>query len=129
RDVEINPVVGAQPGGTPVDLHDLGETVLDMEPVADLVRFADLEGDARDDAAEQILRREAEDDRSDAGSSENASQLSFGVIANAQDEEKRDQVNEEGDDLAKKVRNGRAPFFFPIQFPEVAIEKGDDERR
>ena len=52
RDVEINPVVGAQPGGTPVDLHDLGEAVLDMEPITDLVRFADLERDAGDNPAE-----------------------------------------------------------------------------
>ena len=36
----------------------------------------------------------------------------LGVIADAQDEQERDQVNEERDDLPEKMRDhGRAPLF------------------
>ena len=52
RDVEINAVVGPEPGRAPVDLHHFGVALLDVEPVADLVGLADLERDAGDDAAE-----------------------------------------------------------------------------
>ena len=55
--------------------------------------------------------------------------MSFRVIADAQNEEEGDEIDEKRDDLAKKMGNRRPPFFFPIQFPEVAIEKSDNERR
>jgi hypothetical protein len=45
RDVEVNPVIGPEPGGTPVDLHHFREPVLDLKPVADFVGLADLERD------------------------------------------------------------------------------------
>src|ERR1041384_3619608 len=128
RDIEINPVVGAQPRGAPVDLHHFREPILDMEPVADLVRLADLKRDTGDDAAEQILGREAEHNRGDARPSEDAAQLSFRVITDAQDDKQSDQVNEERDDLAKEMWNRRAPLFLPVRIPEVAIEQGDEKR-
>ena len=42
-DVEINGVVRAETGGAPVDLHHFGEAIADLQPVADLVRTADLQ--------------------------------------------------------------------------------------
>jgi hypothetical protein len=49
------------------------------------------------------------------------------MVSDAQDKEERDQVNKERDDLSEKMGNGRAPLSFPIQIPEVAIEKRDNE--
>jgi hypothetical protein len=101
--------------------------VLDVEPIADLVGLADLQGDARDDSAEQILSSKTEDDGGDSGAGQDAFELSLGMIPDAKDKEERDEVNKERDDLPEKMGNGRPPLSFPIQIPEVAIEKRDDE--
>src|SRR5204863_277219 len=69
---EVNSVVRPQPGRAPVDLHHLGEPVLDIEPVPDFVGLADLQRDARDDSPEKILGRKADDDRDNSGAGEQA---------------------------------------------------------
>ena len=83
--------------------------------------------DAGNDSAKKILGGEAQDDGGDPGAGEQTAELGLSVISDAQDEEQRDQVNKERDDLAEKMGNGRAPFFPPITLPEVAIEECDDE--
>ena len=54
--------------------------------------------------------------------------MSFRVISDAQNEQERDEIDEERDDLAKKMGDGRAPLFFPIGIPEIAVKKRDEER-
>ena len=60
--IEVDVVVCAQPGRAPIDLHDFGKVVADMEPIPDLVGLVDLQRDAGNDAAEQILGRKGQDD-------------------------------------------------------------------
>ena len=50
------------------------------------------------------------------------------MIADVQDDQQCDQVNEDGDDLPEKMRDSRAPFLFPVGIPKIAIEKRYDER-
>ena len=52
RNIEVDVVVGAQPGGAPVDLHDFSEALAYLQPVAYFVRSIDLQGDAGNDPAE-----------------------------------------------------------------------------
>ena len=50
--VEVNTVVCTQAGGAPVDLHDFGEAIAHLQPVAYLVGPANLQRDAGKDSAE-----------------------------------------------------------------------------
>ena len=42
-DVQINPVIGAQPGRAPVNLHYFGKALAHLQPVADLVGPVNLD--------------------------------------------------------------------------------------
>src|SRR6266516_6629667 len=84
--VEINGVIGAQSCRTTVDLHHLGKTVADLQPVADFVRAINLNRYAADDAGEEILPSEAQDDCDYSRTRQQPFQLRFGVIAVAQNE-------------------------------------------
>src|SRR6478736_3290282 len=95
RDVEVNRVVRPEASRAPIDLHDLGKLFTDLKPIADLVRLVDLQRHAGDDATKEILGRESEDDGGGAGGREEATQLSFRMVAEAQDKEERDQENDE----------------------------------
>src|SRR6202040_132832 len=55
RNIEINVVVRAQAGGSPVDLHHFGESISHLQPVAHFVRPVDLDRHAGNDSAEEIL--------------------------------------------------------------------------
>ena len=125
RNVEINVVVGAQAGGAPVDLHDFGEAIAHLQPVAHFVGPADLQRDAGNNSAEKILSGKAEDDGRDAGAGEKALELGFSVINEAEDEKQRDEENEESNHLAQEMRNGRLPLLFEIIIPEVTIDESD----
>src|SRR5205085_8359875 len=81
RDVEIDIVVSAQPGGTPVDLHHFGETFADLEPVTDFVWSADLQRNAGDNAAEKILTGETNQDGCDSRGGQKPGQPAAGVVA------------------------------------------------
>ena len=128
RDVEVNRVVRAQAGRAPVDLHDLGKVFADLEPIAHFVGLVDLQRHAGDDAAEEILGRKGEDDGGGAGGGEEAAQLSFRVVAEAQDKEERDQENDERDYFAEKLRDDRLATLFEIKIPEIAIDQRDHHR-
>ena len=65
RDIEINRVVCAQPGGAPINLHDLSEALVHLKPIADLVGLADLQRHPGDDSAEHVLGREGQPDGGD----------------------------------------------------------------
>src|SRR5207248_10501879 len=127
RNVEVSPVVGSEPRRAPVDFHDFGEAVLDVEPVAHFVRPADLQRDAGDDSAEKILRREAKDDGEDARAGEKTLELRFGVVNNAQHDQERDKVNEKRNDLTEELGNRGLTFLFEVDVPEVTIEERHDE--
>ena len=93
-DVEVNSVIGSQSGGAPVDLHDFCEPVLNIEPIADFVWLADLEGDSGDDAPKEILSGKTKDDRGNAGAGEQSLELGFRVVTEVEDEQQGDQINE-----------------------------------
>ena len=59
RDVEINVVVGAKPGGTPVDLTHFAVGVAHLQPVTDLIGPVNLNRYAANDSGEQILSGES----------------------------------------------------------------------
>ena len=127
RDVEVDVVVRAQAGGAPVDLDDLGVLALHLQPVARLERLADLQRDAGDDVAEQVLHREA-DDADDHGRSENHA-LDAVPVNPADDDEKGDDDDDQRGDLAEKFRG----FFLLVplvpQLPVVALHQRQDENR
>ena len=128
RDVEVNRVVRPEAGRAPIDLHDLGKVFAHLEPIADLVGLVDLQRHAGDDAAEEILGRESEDDGGGAGGREEATQLSFRMVAEAQNKEERDQENDERDQLAEKLRDDRLAALFEIKIPEITIDQRDHHR-
>src|SRR5262249_34905048 len=67
RDIEINVVVRAKPGGTPVDLTHFAVGVTHLQPITDLVRPIDLDRYATNDSGKEILSCEPKNDRNDAG--------------------------------------------------------------
>ena len=128
RNIEVNVVVRAQTRRAPVDLHDLGKAFADLEPIARFVGLIDLQRHAGDDTAEEILGRKGEDDGSGAGGGEEAAQLSFRMVAEAQDKEERNQENDECDYFAEKLWDDRLATLFEIKIPEVAIDQRDYHR-
>ena len=128
RDVEVNRVVRPESGRAPIDLHDLGKVFADLEPIAHFVGLIDLQRHAGDDAAEEILGRKGEDDGGGAGGREEAAQLSFRMVAEAQDKEERDQENDECDYFAEKLWDDRLATLFEIKIPEIAIDQRDHHR-
>src|SRR6266480_1195746 len=51
------------------------------------------------------------------------------TIAEAEDEKKSDEKNDEGKDLAQNVRDGCLPLLFEIEVPEIVVRESDDESR
>src|ERR1700730_14653817 len=127
RNIEINVVVRAQAGGSPVDLHHFGESISHLQPVAPFVRPVNLDRHAGNDSAEEILPGKTANDRGNAGAGEHAFQLAFGVIAEAQNKEERDQEKDERDHFAQKMGNSDLPALFKIQIKQIAIDQGEDE--
>ena len=79
--------------------------------------------------SEKVLASKAEDDSGDTRTREKALELGFSVIAEAEDEKKSDEKNDEGKDLAQNVRDGCLPLLFEVEVPEIMIGEGDDESR
>jgi len=63
RDLDADIIVRSQPRRAPVDFNDLGIPVIDKQPVSMEVGFAHLQGYPRDNIADQVLRRQTQDDR------------------------------------------------------------------
>src|SRR4029077_16599402 len=57
-----------------------------------------------------------------------AAQLSFRMVAEAQDKEERDQENNECDYFTEKLWDNRLATLFEIKIPEVAIDQSDYHR-
>ena len=55
--------------------------------------------------------------------------MGFGVIAETEDEQKGDEKNDEGKDLAQNVRDRCLPFFLEVEVPEKMVDECDDESR
>ena len=127
RDIEVNAVVGAQTGGAPVDLHDLGVILADVQPVPDLVGPVDLQRHPGNDAAEQILPGETDDDGDDARARQEALEFAVGVIAGPENNEQGDQEKQEGRDFTQEVGNRRLLSPFEIKIPDVTVDEGDDD--
>jgi hypothetical protein len=89
-DVEINGVIGAQPGGAPVNFHHFGKALAHLQPVADLVGPIQLDRYAGDNPGKETLPGKSEDNRDDPRASEHSLQLCFGVIPDTQNQKKRD---------------------------------------
>ena len=85
RDVEINVVVRAEPGGPPVDLTHFGEALPYLQPVTDLIGPINLNGYSANDSGEEILSGKADNDGDHPGSCQQSFQLCFGVVAVTQD--------------------------------------------
>ena len=126
-DVEIDVVVRAESRGAPVDLDDLGVLLVDLQPVAGLERFADFQRDARDDVAEQILHREA-DDADDDGRTEDHALDGIAVNAADDDEDGNDEKNE-ARELGEEFRSLRVLVLFKPDFPVIAPHECQDENR
>ena len=80
-------------------------------------------------SAEKVLSGKAENDSGDARTREKALELGFSVIAEAEDEKKSDEKNDEGEDLAQNVRDRCLPLLFEVEVPEIMVRESDDERR
>src|SRR6185436_11031240 len=114
RDIEINVVVRAKPGGTPVDLTHFAVGVANLQPVTDLIWPIDLDRYAANDSGKEILSSEPENDRNDAGACQQSFQLRLGVIAVTQDKQQNDQEDEAADYLTQKMRNRCLTFLFEV---------------
>src|SRR5262249_38970227 len=121
RDVEINVVVCAEPGRTPVDLTHFAVGVAHLQPITELIRPIELDRNATDNPGEQILASEAQNNCDQAGPRKQSFQLRFSVVAVAQDYQQDDQKNDTANDLAKKMWNRCLTFLFVIKIPDVAI--------
>ena len=126
--VEINVVVCAEPGRTPVDFTHFPVGVAHLQPIADLVRPIDLDRYAANDPGKEILSSEAEDDGKNAGACQQPFQLSLGVIAVTQNKKQYDQEDDSAGYLTQKMRNRRLPFLFEIKIPNVSVNQRDDQR-
>src|SRR4030095_12944710 len=113
-DIEINVIVRAQPGGTPVDLTHFRVGLADLQPVADLVGPIYLDCYASDDPGKEILPGKADDDRDDSRACQQSFQLRLGMIAVTQNEKQDDQENDSADDLSKKMRDCCLSFLFKV---------------
>ena len=127
RNFDADVVVGDEPGGAPVDFHDLGETVVDAQPVALDVRFANLDGHAGDDVADQVLHRQTDHHRRDAWRDEQF--LDALVVKKKQDEKRREQQDEDAAHLGQEFRHFDLVAFLEINLPDVAIHQRDHEHR
>ena len=63
-------VIGDQPRRAPGDLQHARMVRVHEQPVADLERLGDVEGESGEDVAEQILHRKTDDERRHAGAGE-----------------------------------------------------------
>ena len=126
RQLEIDPVIRAQPGRSPIDFDHLSELVADLEPIAQFIRRPDLKRHAREDTAEQILRGETKDDRGHAGAGEQSLQLRLGVITDTQDEQERDKKKAERNRVAQESRDDDVTPLFVVIIPEVTVEQRHD---
>ena len=68
RDVEINVVVRAKPGGTPVDLTHFAVGVAHLQPITDLKWPIDLDRYSTNDSGKEILSGKADNDCDHPGS-------------------------------------------------------------
>src|SRR4051794_34862647 len=127
RDVEIDVVVGAEPGGTPVDLTHLPIGVAHLQPVADLVGPIDLNRYAPNDSGKKILSGKAKDDCNNAGTCQESFQLGLGVIAVTQNKKQYDQEDDSAGYLPQEMRNRCLPFIFEIKIPNVAVNQSNDQ--
>ena len=127
RDVEINVVVRAEPGGTPVDLTHFGKALPYLQPVTDLIGPINLNGYSANDSGEEILSGKADNDCDHPGPCQQSFQLCFGVVAVTQNKEQDDQEDDSADDLTQKMRNGCMPLLFEIKVPNVPINESDDQ--
>ena len=126
-DIEINVVVRAKPGGTPVDLTHFAVGVAHLQPITDLKWPINLDRYAADDSGEQILPGETDNDCDHPGSRQQSFQLCFGVVAVTENKEQDDQEDDSADYLTQKMRNGCLSFLFEIKIPNLPINESDDQ--
>ena len=93
-DVEINVVVRAKPGGTPVDLTHFAVGVAHLQPITDFKWPIDLDRYATNDSGKQILSGKADNDCDHPGSRQQSFQLCFGVVAVTENKEQDDQEDD-----------------------------------
>src|SRR5205823_8799849 len=125
--VEVDTVVSTQTSGAPVDLHDFGEAFANLQPVAHPKGPANLQLDAGDDSAEKVLPGKAENDSGDPRPGEKALELGFSVIAEAEDEKKSDEKNEEAKDSGKKGGVGGWRLLLEVEVQEKRVREGENE--
>src|SRR4029077_6485157 len=90
---------------------------------------ANLQLNAGNNSSEKVLSGKTDNDSDDARTREKALELRFSVIAEAEDEQKSDEENQQGKDLAQNVRNGGLPLLLEIEVPEKMIGERDNESR
>src|SRR4029077_10390677 len=59
----------------------------------------------------------------DARAGKQASQPAASMIAIPEDQQEGDQINNQGDDLPRKMRDRRLFFLFEIKIPHVTIDQ------
>ena len=126
RDVEVDVVVGAQPGGAPVHLDDFGVLLVHDEPVAGLEGLADLERDAGDDIGERLLHGKAEHHRRRARRGEGRRDVR-GVAKVEQDPEQRRDEEQHGEDLPEEFRGLDLLLALEPALPEIPVHECQDE--
>jgi hypothetical protein len=86
-----------------------------------------LQLNSGDDSAEKVLSGEAKNNGGNSRPGEKTFQLSFGVIAETKDKQKRDEKDEKGKYLADNVWDGCLSFLLKVGFPEIMVDERDKE--
>jgi len=102
---------------------------VERQPIAYAKRPANLQLNAGNNSSEKVLSGKTDNDSDDARTREKPLELGFSMIAEAEDEQKSDEENQQGKDLAQNVRNGGLPLLFEVEVPEKMIGERDDESR